>query len=162
MTPRVRRAWTILFSILALLVLVATGITYSYANQANQFLPVSLFLGNVKSSGSVVVFLNSSIANNASLGQCLTSLNITLHSQKKNMTTLKESNYACTSTIAGNLTGTKCFDRIVASGLPVIMVTSLANGSITHKGLYGNILYVNGTAAEGAACPLAAIIRVGG
>ena len=162
MTPRARRAWTILFSILALLVLVATGITYSYANQANQFLPVSLFLGNVKSSGSVVVFLNSSIANNASLGQCLTSLNITLHSQKKNMTTLKESNYACTSTIAGNLTGTKCFDRIVASGLPVIMVTSLANGSITHKGLYGNILYVNGTAAEGAACPLAAIIRVGG
>ena len=162
MTPRVHRAWTLLFGIFVVLVLIATGITYTYASKANQFLPVSLFLGNVKSSSSVVVFLNSSIAGNSSLKQCMVALNTTLKSQDKNVTVLRESNYSCTSTIAGNLTGAACFDRVVASNLPVIFITSLSNSSITHKGLYGNILYVQGTAAEGVACPLAAVIRVGG
>ncbi len=161
-TPRVKRAWMLLFALLIIIVLIATFVSYSNAQSASQFLPVGLFLGNAQSAATTYIFVNKSIATNAQLQSCLSSMKSTLAGLNKVMQQINITRSAghrgCVGTFK-NQTGTQCYDKIVASGAPAVVIDNLSTNQIVHEGLYGSVLYADGSAVMGSYCPLNEIFK---
>jgi hypothetical protein len=167
LTPQVRRAWTIIFIVLIALAAICAYLAYSYAQQANGSLPVSGFTGFLSSQNAVFVGLTSS---DNSIAQCATVLQDALKAQGKSAYVVpmaaggaSNSSYACTypsiGSVAGNsITGSACYNKIIASS-PLIMLSQSINSSISYRGMYGYVLYVNGSFASGPSCPIRTMIQ---
>lgn len=155
-----KRAWMILFIILAIIGIAYTYLTYSYAASANSFLPVSGFIKQMDSHSSIIIAQNGSITN-ASLLQCESALEQTFKSFNKSVITLTMKNFTCVSSSNANYSASPyCFNQIMSAGTPIIVISQSQNSSITYKGIYGHALYASGNAASGAACYLNAIFKV--
>lgn len=155
-----KRAWMILFIILAIIGLAYVYMTYSYAASANNFLPVSGFIKQMDSHSSIVIAQNGSIAN-ASILQCESALEETFKSFNKSVSTLTMKNYTCVGSSNSNYSASPyCFNQIMSAGTPIIVISQSQNSSIIYKGIYGHALYASGNAASGSACYLNAIFKV--
>ncbi len=162
LNPRVQRAWNFLFMFLFVLVLVDAIFTYSYAQKANAFLPASGFIAAVEPSNAIYIMTNSSIASNTLVQQCVSALKSDLSStdQVAHVTVyvLNFTNLGCTYPSNASLTGTACFNHIISSNKPVIIMNP-GNSSIVYRGLYGYTLYASGAATYGYACPLNEVLE---
>ena len=157
LTPSVKRAWMVLFIVLAILVVLASALTYGYAVGANSFMPVSSFLSSMQGANTIYILENNTLLSNGSVGQCASSIAATLASEHKTVYRLNFTGYACTTQTG--TTGTTCFNKILASGLPTIVLTA-GNSTISFKGFYGDTLYASGSVLQGGTCLLGNIIRV--
>ena len=157
LTPSVKRAWLILFFILVAIVILMSALTYIYAAGADSFMPVSSFLSSVRGANTVYLLENTSLLANGSVGQCASSITAALASQKKTVYELNITGYTCTTPTGTS--GTTCFNKILASGVPAILLTA-GNSTISFKGFYGDTLYASGAALEGSTCLLGNIMRV--
>jgi hypothetical protein len=162
LTQKVQKAWAVLFAILFVLALIDTFAIYVYASGANSFLPASGFTSSVASSNTVYVLTNSSMASNQSVQQCITAVKAALSATAKNPRVYSTSfnSNGCTDPANQSVSGASCTDTIISTGSPVIMIDP-GNSSIIYRGLYGDVLYVNGASAEGLSCPLGQLIRAG-
>ncbi|MGC8622614.1 MAG: hypothetical protein ACP5SJ_03825 [Candidatus Micrarchaeia archaeon] len=150
LTHRTKRTWKLLFVLLFALVLIYAYATYAYAAGANSFLPISYFVGAVKSHSVVLIALNASAPINLSTAACATSLQSTLSSMGKVARIISISNYTCTiSNATETITGKACYNDLLASGTPIIL---LGANYTAYKGLYGNIMYVGNGLASGSSC----------
>lgn len=156
---KAHRAWMILFIVLAILILLYAYVTYSIAAAGNSFLPFSYFTGALKGSSSAYVALNGSSAySNPSIVDCADAISGILKSKGKAVKVISITNYTCVANGQVSGLGINCFDSAVGKGIPVIMLSSGGSGGITYKGVYGTILYVNGSAASGASCLISQLI----
>ncbi len=153
---KARQAWLFLFIALAVIGGIISYLNYTFAAQANTFLPIDGFLGQLSShSNAVIAFNSTAAAANQSLQQCASSLQATLNSTHKTVHTITMQNYTCTS---GGPAG--CFDAYLGNGTPVIVLGQGAD-YILYKGMYGHALYAAGFDASGRSCYLNTVIKVG-
>ncbi len=159
---RAKRAWMLLFIAIIVIGAVLSYLLYAYAQQANGFLPISGFISQLNSHSSVVIAYNGSAASSdASILQCTATLQQTLQSSLgKQVGTVTLDNYSCVSSSNSIYSQPNCFDQLLASGTPVIVVTENANSSIIYRGIYGHALYAGGAAVSGPECQLNAVIKV--
>jgi hypothetical protein len=148
---RVTNAWRLLMIILLLAVIAYAYVSYSGAEQATQFLPISGFISAVHASNTVVVAIESTQTSNSTEIACATFVQSSLKAEGKNATMLHLTNYTCT----GNSYPT-CYDQILASGTPSIIFNGAK--SLTYNGLYGDQLNAGGPLANGNSCELAKIL----
>ncbi len=160
MNPGTQRAWMMLFVIMFILVLIYTATTYSYAAGANDFLPASGFVASATAANTIYIMANQSIAYNASVQQCVTALETTIKGFGKTYYYTTFNSNGCTYPGNSSITGSACVNKIYSSYDPTIIINPGSNSTIVYKGLYGDTLYVTGTAASGTACPLNAVARV--
>jgi hypothetical protein len=157
LNPKVRRAWSMLFGLLFLLVLAYTYTTYSFASSANSFLPASAFVSALQQSKAATIAINGTAS--APMVPCATALENGLNQTGKVVKVIYIQNDSCTSGSSGSLTGAACFNSAVSSG-PVIVLSASNSSSIAYKGMYGNILYISGPAASGASCEALGLFKV--
>ncbi len=161
LNPNARRAWMILFAVIFILILVYGFMTYSYAQAANNFLPVSGFINSIRSSSTTFILVNSSLANDTPTQQCVAALTATIKSYNKTVYAINmNSAGTCTLPYNKSIQGTACINAIYASNKPTIIINPGTNSSITYKGLYGDTLYVSGPVAQGSSCQLVGLARV--
>ena len=160
--PRVKRTWTVLFAFIFVLVLIYTWFAYSFASNANSFIPVSSFLSSVSASNTVYLLVNGSAASNNATSLCISSLKSTLNAQHKTVYRQNVTGYSCIGALPAGTNATSCYERIVASGSPTIIFNSNANSSIIYKGIYGTTLYVSGNVTQGRMCLLNTLFKVNG
>jgi uncharacterized membrane protein YidH (DUF202 family) len=155
--PRARRAWILLFVAMAAIGVAYALVTYSFAQSANAFLPMSGFLNSVSSHSTVYIAFNG-VAVNSSIVNCSDSLRQTLVGEGKVVHVITISNYSCVSA-GSSASGAGCFNSILASGDPVIVMGGSGSG-ISYKGMYGYTLYASGYPASGSYCVLNDIFKV--
>jgi len=148
----------LLFIVLIIIVAAASLLTYMYAQGADTFMPVSAFLNGVSGSNAIYLLVNTSIAANGSVAQCASSVAATLALHHKTVYSLNFTGYSCTTQTG--VSGAACFNRILASGIPAILLTT-GNSTLSFKGFYGNTLYASGSALRGSSCLLSDVLRVG-
>ncbi len=154
----VRRAWTILFAIFFIVVLIYTYSEYAIAGAANSFLPVSSFVNALSGSSKAYILVNSSISSNSSISQCVGALKGELTQEGKTLiSTTYTGGYSCS--INSSVNGPGCFSGILSSGYPAIVVTGMTNTSIGYYGMYGTALFASGGVAMGQSCELAYILK---
>ncbi len=151
MKSGVKRAWTIVFSMLFIIVLAYMFTTYAFAQSANSFLPLSGFKALLP--GHTVYLALNNVTETASISQCITTINSTLIGEKARLQVVSISNMSCTISGA-TVNGTACYDRIVSTGAPVIEVYGSQNVSIAYSGMYGDILHASSAASDGYSCML--------
>ena len=157
---RPQRQWGITFAVLIILVAIYAYATYAYASNANSnFLPFNYFLNTLKSSPTAYIALNGSAANNLSIGSCVTTVQKYLASAGKSVQVVKLTNYSCVSGSNISILGLNCYDNILNSAKPVVLITQSKEGSIVYKGLYGTVLYANGNIASGSSCVLGSLLK---
>ncbi len=150
-----KRAWLILFIVLFVVGVAFSYLTSTYAAQANTFLPVDGFIAQIASHNTVFIAFNTNAtAANQSIRQCAATINDTLSDLNKTVDAIVIQNYTC---IGSN---PYCFDQILASGQPVIVLTQSPVSYVTYKGMYGQTLYAGGEAASGSQCYLNGILNV--
>jgi len=155
--PNAKRAWLLLFVVLFVVGIAFSYLTYAYAAGANQFLPIDGFISQVASHSSVFIAFNgTAAAANQSIQQCAASVDQTLNSTHKTVHTLTIVNYTCISSSSAP----NCFDQLLASGSPVIVLSQGKVSSVTYKGMYGQVLYASGQAASGSACYVNGVLKV--
>ena len=89
------------------------------------------------------------------MASCGVALQNSLGQGGKTVQLIYVTNDSCTS---GQLAGPACLNSAVSKG-PVIMLSMSNQSYVSFKGMYGNILYAGGTAAYGASCPLASLLK---
>ena len=150
-----KRAWVILFIVLFIVGVAFSYLTSAYAAQANAFLPIDGFTSQVASHNTLVIAFNTNAAAaNQSIRQCAATVNDTLSDLNKTVDAIVIQNYTC---IGSN---PYCFDQLLASGQPVIVLSQSPASSVTYKGMYGQTLYASGEAASGSSCYLNGILNV--
>ncbi|HUC38810.1 MAG TPA: hypothetical protein VL944_01640 [Candidatus Acidoferrum sp.] len=155
--PAAKRAWMLLFIGLIVVGVLCALTVYSYAEAANSFLPIDGFLSQIASHSSVYVAYNgTAVASNLSIENCVSALEATFNQTGKQLHTLTISNNTCVSSTANPY----CFDQLLASGYPVIIISGGPISAITYKGLYGQTLYASGESASGSACYLNQVLKV--
>lgn len=156
-----KRAWLALFIAIIVIGFGLSYLDYVYAQQANAFLPIGGFLSQMDSNPVAVIAYNgSTAASDPLVAQCTSVLTQTLVGQGKQVSSVTLDNYTCTNTSNSIYTGQNCFDQILSSGTPVIVISEAANSSMVYKGIYGHALYAAGPAVQGASCQLNQIISV--
>ncbi len=153
---RVKRAWTVVFLILFLLVVIYALGTYAIAQSANAFLPASGFISAVSGSNTVVIVQNQTTE---PITQCMASLKATLNKRGFTVETFNLTG-SCIGSSGAVIPASECYDSLIASGSPIINVSSSSNSSIVYRGLYGNILYVSGQPIQGPACLINTMAKV--
>jgi hypothetical protein len=151
----VTRVWTIIFIVLLVIALADAYSVYAYAQKANAFLPISGFIGALQSSNTVFIGLSQP---NTLLSQCAASVSSTLSSMGKTSYIVPISNFTCSYPGSNSITGQACYSKMAATA--PVMVLSNGNSSIVYSGMYGTVLYANGTSAYGPSCMLNSIIKV--
>ncbi|MGC8669633.1 MAG: DMT family transporter [Candidatus Micrarchaeia archaeon] len=149
-TPRVKKSWAILFLIIFVIVLVYAYATYVYAQNANKFLPFSMFKDSLNSMSNIAIFINNS-ANSSSEALCANSIAAELKTHAKNVSISYVSNYTCAGSV-------QCMSNALDAGKPVIYISGGSN-AISYKGLYGNMLSAEGAVASGSSCELADLLK---
>ncbi|MCL4373321.1 MAG: hypothetical protein M1360_00805 [Candidatus Marsarchaeota archaeon] len=155
---RVRRSWGIVFLVLFILVLVYAYATFAWAQSANAFLPASMFTAKLHSSPSAAIIINSSGSFNSQQLLCAGALQKALQNEGKRVAVFASQNYSCTSTNS-SFSGAQCFNKLLASGVPVIYMGSSAQSSIAYSGMYGYMLTADGNVTYGSACTLGNILK---
>lgn len=151
-----KRAWILLFAVLFVIAIAFSYLTSAYAAQANAFLPIDGFAAQLATHHSVVIAYNgTAAAANTSIQQCTAAMNRTLTSINRTVRTLTMQNYTCTGS-----QNPSCFDQLLASGTPVIVVSQSPVSYVTYKGMYGQTLYAGGEAVSGNQCYLNGILKV--
>jgi hypothetical protein len=153
--PSVKRAWTVVFAILFVMVLAYAYGTYALAASANTFLPTGGFLSALSQSRYASIAVNGSAA--SQMAPCAAQLQRILNQSGRAVQILYVQGDSCTS---GSLTGAACLNNAVSKG-PVVMLSAGNESSIVYRGMYGSILYVGGRAAYGASCPAASAFKKG-
>lgn len=153
----VQRSWMIIFIVIIVLIIIYSYSTYVYAANATAFIPFNYFLNSVKSSGTVYIALNGAAATNASIAPCVTTLQTNFIKEQKVVQIVKLENYSCVSGSNISVLGIDCYDNLLAANKPVILISQSQSSSIIHKGLYGTVLYSNGTVNVGPSCALSTL-----
>ncbi len=154
----VSTAWKLLFIGLFALALADAYAAYAYAVSANHFLPYGHFAASLSGSSATYIALNGSASySNLSVTQCASSLSSELKAQGKSVQTVYLTNYTCVANGQVSALGIDCYDHALSAGVPVIMLSAHGNG-IAYMGMYGTVLYASGGSAEGASCPVAALL----
>ncbi len=139
----VRNTWMAIFIILFVIVLIYSYATYAVAASANQFLPFYSFSSILNNSHSAYIAFNSSESSEL---ECANSIKSDFANKKITLVELDKG-----SCSIDGVSYTHCLSYLAETGKPAIVLNSTGN-SIIYKGLYGNILYVNGNSAEGNKC----------
>jgi hypothetical protein len=156
---RGQRLWAIVFAVLIALIALDVYSTYTYATNANSFLPFNYFLNSVKASGNVYIALNGSAASNSSIGACVSTISSYLTKASKTVQVIRLTNYSCVSGSNISVLGLSCYDKILSSNKPVILISQSQSSNITYKGLYGTVLYASGNVTVGSYCTLGTLFR---
>jgi hypothetical protein len=156
---KMQTRWIIIFVALFIIVLIYTYATYAYASNANNFLPFNYFLNSVRTNSNVYIALNESAASNASIASCTNTLQSYLSKAGKTVQTIKLSNYSCVSGSNISVLGLNCYVDILSADKPVILISQSQNNELVYKGLYGTVLYAQGSVATGSQCTLASIFN---
>lgn len=182
LTPKVHRTWMMIFALLVVLAVINTGVVWWYANNANTFIPIDGFLSSLDQSPAAYIIMNTSAAANPTVVQCAQSLKKEIASENESVYILNlTGTSACTlPTSAGynalrapasnpaNIINVKglnatpsatCLNKVYASGVPTIQLNTSINNTISYRGLYGNLLYVSGSSAQGTSCMIDVILR---
>ncbi|MFI5412934.1 MAG: hypothetical protein ACHQX1_03510, partial [Candidatus Micrarchaeales archaeon] len=146
-----------------ILVVIYASLTFSYAEEANSFLPVSGFVSSIAASNQTFILVNSTLVGDNLTQQCVAALVSTIRSYNKTVYTINEgASGTCTLPYNKSVQGNACLNAIYASNKPTIIINPGTNSSIVYKGLYGDTLYVSGRVAQGNACLLDGVARVVG
>ena len=160
MHAKVKKAWMMLFAGIFVLVLIYTFATYAIAASANAFLPISGFMSAANSGNVIAIAVNQSGGANSSIVGCASALQATMSGVGKKVSIVSLDNYSCTianSTVS--IDGPACYNRILGSNEPMVLLSPGSNSSIIYKGMYGTVLYANGQGASGASCYLNKIFQ---
>ena len=149
---RVHNAWRALFVVLFVLLAIYVYLTYTYAANATQFLPISGFLNAVKSNHDVIVATDNVPTLSWQQSNCEYAVNSALRSLQKNISNVQMNNYTC----LGN-SYSDCYDMVLNSGLPAVVFQGF--NVTTYNGIYGTQLNAGGSLAEGSNCELAQLIK---
>lgn len=159
MRPGVKTAWTLLFSVLVILAAIYAFAIYAYGQNANTFVPIDGFLSTIKAAPTAYILVNSTIANNASVIQCVASLKNTLSGRGTTVYAVPFYNTTCVLPPSSTKSTSTCLKQIADSGLPTVIINGGANLSVVYKGAYGDTLYASTSAANGASCILNALLK---
>jgi hypothetical protein len=161
MASHVMRAWRILFVALFVLLLVYLYVTYTYASQANSFLPLSEFNTALGSSKQVYLVTNTSEVYNTQLQQCITAIKSKLSAAGITPTSISGNGNTCTmlDSYGNNLTGANCYDHMLSLGTPAIEFNG-TGATFAYSGLYGNVAHVGLGLAYGSKCYISEMIKV--
>ncbi|ASI13483.1 membrane protein [Candidatus Mancarchaeum acidiphilum] len=139
----VRNTWAAIFIVLFVIVLIYSYATYAVAASANSFLPFYSFSSMLNNTHTAYIALNKSALLES---ECANSIKSDF--VNKTFTLVGLNKGACS---IDGVSYTHCLSYLAGTGSPVIVLNSTGN-SIVYKGLYGNILYVNGASAQGNKC----------
>ncbi len=154
-SKRVRKAWSVLFIVLAAIVLVYAYSTYAIASSGNSFLPASSFFSALRASHSAVIVMNTSQGGvNEAVVLCASSLYKTLNATGKTLIAVPISNGTC---IGGQ---SNCYAVLLANNTPMIQLDPQSTSSIVYRGMYGTVLHASGIATYGSSCELNAIVQL--
>ncbi len=160
MHAKAKKAWMMLFAGIFILVLIYTLATYAIAGSANAFLPISGFMAASNSGNVIAIVVNQSGAANSSIVGCASALQATMSGLGKKVSVVSLDNYSCTiANSTASIDGPACYNRILGSNEPMVLLSPGSNSSIVYKGMYGTVLYANGQAASGASCYLNKIFQ---
>ena len=153
---RVRKAWLVLFVVLAVLVLIYSYSTYAIASSGNSFLPASSFFSALNAHHSVAVVLNESPGNavNESVILCASSLYKSLNAAGKSVIAVPILNGTCQEG------SPSCYPSLLANNTPIIQLNPQPASSIIYKGMYGTVLYASGNATYGSSCRLNSAVQL--
>ncbi len=156
MHPGAKRAWLLLFVVLGAIAVLVSYATYTYAQQANSFLPIDGFAQQLASHSNAFIAYNGSAAySNASIEQCVNAVQASLNSTGKSIKVITMQNYTCT----GTGESPTCFDQLLSSGTPTIVVSEGQISSVVYRGLYGHALYASGQSVVGSSCYLSSVVK---
>jgi len=154
-----QRTWGAVFVILIILVIIYTYATYAYALNANSFLPFNYYMNTLKASGNAYIALNGSAGSNASIISCANTMQGYLADAGKSVQIIRLTNYSCVSGSNISVLGLNCYNNILGSGKPVILISQSRQNQIVYKGLYGTVLYASGNVTRGSACLLSTLFK---
>ncbi|MCL5093023.1 MAG: hypothetical protein M1128_00975, partial [Candidatus Marsarchaeota archaeon] len=78
----------------------------------------------------------------------------------KKVSVVSLDNYSCTiANSTASIDGSACYNRILGSNEPMVLLSPGSNSSIVYRGMYGTVLYANGQAASNASCYLNKIFQ---
>jgi len=156
---RQKMVWASVFAIMAILVALYAYATFAYSGNANSFLPFNYFKNTLKASTTAYIALNGSAAANSSISACASTVQNYLSKAGKAVQLIKLTNYSCVSGSNISVLGLDCYNNILSSGKPVILMSQSRASSIVYKGLYGTVLYASGNATSGSSCILSSLFR---
>ena len=164
MHAKAKKAWMMLFAGIFVLVLIYAFATYSIAESANAFMPISGFMSAANSGNVIAIAVNQSGAANSTANSlmvgCANALQATISNTGKRVSIVSLDNYSCTiANATASIDGPACYNRILGSNEPMILLTQGSNSSIIYRGMYGTVLYATGQAASGASCYLNKIFQ---
>ncbi len=153
---RVRKAWSILFIIAAIVVLAYVLGTYVVAASANASAPISAFTGALSSSHAVIIAVNGTVT--PSISAC--AAQISTYAKQRNYTT--KTLYISGATCSGNsgvMNTSQCLNQYAAINTPVIMLTQSNSSSISVYSMYGTLIRASGTSGFTSACYVSYFVR---
>ncbi len=154
---KAKRAWLALFLAIVVILAIYSISTYAYASAANSFLPASSFFNSVKSHTIVFIAMNGSAMSNQSLINCESALSQILTSKNKTVKEVDIQNYSC---VSSGTFDEPCYDQMLSSDNPIIVISQGKANQIVYKGLYGYTLYASGLPATGSSCLLGKLFEV--
>ncbi len=154
-----QRMWMLVFAALIVAVVVYTFATYAYAANANNFLPFNYFMNTLKASSNAYIAFNGSAGSNASIISCANATEGYLQSAGKSVQIIRLTNYSCVSGSNISTLGLNCYNNILNSGKPVILLSQSSQNHIVYKGLYGTVLYASGNVTSGSSCLLSTLFK---
>ncbi len=146
---RTKKNWRNLFLIALALVLVYVALTYVLASSANAFTPISPFQNAVKASPYIAIVINGTP--NINVYECASEISAMAHAMNKTPVIVSFHNGLCS---VGNytLTQEQCFSSYAQMGVPMVVLTSSSNDSISVYSFYGSYMLANGDSAFMTAC----------
>ena len=154
-----QRMWMGIFAILIILVAIYTYATYAYASNANSFLPFNYYINTLKASGNAYIALNGSAASNASIISCADTIQGYIANAGKSVQIIRLTNYSCVSGSNISVLGLNCYNNILSSGKPVVLLSQSRQNLIIYRGLYGTVLYASGNVTQGSSCLLSTLFK---
>ncbi len=149
--PGVARAWRIVAFLLLLAVLLATYASYSFAYNANAFLPPSAFFNALGQHKSAYIAFNGTESYNGSVIDCAAQLKASMASAGISANEISIDNGACSAAnstaVAG---GAGCYNSLLQEGIPIIYFGDTQG--LGYSGIYGDELHVGGAFASYPQC----------
>ncbi|MCL4383032.1 MAG: hypothetical protein M1168_03590 [Candidatus Marsarchaeota archaeon] len=138
-TSEAKKTWHLIFIALFIFVIIYSYITFIFAQQASNFLPLNGFLSQINNSKSIVI---ASQFSNSTQNQCINYLQNSIKKKAKTPILLT------LNTTCNFISNSSCIDIYLNKNIPIIYINSSSLNFMSYKGLYGNILYINDSAAN--------------
>jgi hypothetical protein len=116
-------------------------------------------MNTLKASGNAYIALNGSAGSNASIISCANTMQGYLADAGKSVQIIRLTNYSCVSGSNISVLGLNCYNNILNSGKPVILISQSRQNQIVYKGLYGTVLYASGNVTAGSSCLLSTLFK---